>query len=35
VEAIEAIDTVHDPSPDNLWTCATCGADATREDYEE
>jgi len=31
----EFLDTVHDPSPDNRWTCAKCGADASREDYEE
>ena len=35
VEVIETLDVVHDPSPDNLWTCAACGADASREDHEE
>lgn len=27
------LDVVHDPSPDNLWTCATCGAEAKKQDY--
>ena len=35
IRTVEFLDTVHDPSPDNSWTCAKCGADAKREDYEE
>ena len=35
IRTVEFIDVVHHPSPDNCWTCAKCGADASREDYEE
>ena len=35
IRTVDFIDVVDDPSPDNPWTCAKCGADAKREDYEE
>lgn len=35
VRTREFIDVVHEPSPDNCWTCAKCYADATREDCQE
>lgn len=34
VRTKDFIDTVHEPSPDNSWTCAVCGADAERRDVE-
>ena len=29
IETIETGPILHHPHPDNLWTCATCGAEAT------
>lgn len=26
---VECLEVTHEPHPDNLWTCAICGADAT------
>lgn len=28
IEVKESLQTDHGPDPDNIWTCATCGAEA-------
>lgn len=31
IESIESVEVTHKPDPRNLWTCATCEADAKVE----